>query len=57
MRYASEMASGAVTHILNFMKISSGIQPLQTHKHQDDLIRGFLFFQNEINMLKMNLKT
>jgi hypothetical protein len=57
MRYAAEMDSSTVTHILIFMKISLGIQPIQTHKHQDDLISGFLFFKNKINMLKMNLET
>jgi hypothetical protein len=40
MKYAVEMASGAMIYIPSFIKIASGIQKLMmgTHRHTDSML-------------------
>jgi hypothetical protein len=57
MKYAVEMASGAMIYIPSFIKTGSGIHNLiegdsQTHRQHGGLISLLLFFQNKESRLK-----
>jgi hypothetical protein len=44
VKYASEMASGGIIHILSFVNIGSGIRTLLGEFQQGDLMSPLLFF-------------
>jgi hypothetical protein len=59
MKYTVAMDSGAMTYILSFIKIGSGIQKFigrdsQPHRRQDDLISPLPFFLNNESSLKIS---
>jgi hypothetical protein len=61
MKYAVEMGSDALIYVPSLIKIGSGIQKLrgwdiQRHIQHGDHISLLLFFQNEENGLKVDVK-
>jgi hypothetical protein len=57
MKYAVEMGSGAMIYILNFVKISSGIQNSigKIHRQHGDRISLLSFYQNKGSRLKIKV--